>query len=127
MDEQQQSPVDVIIRLRKDLEEFQRTGSEQALRAACREALRRAVAENVSVLRPDMDPVIEHLKRRGLVRSDPNPRARHRHGRRHRPELPCPEALEPRPVAKKLLAIPTVVWHSLEEPFVRSFGREHDR
>ena len=75
MDEQQQSPVDVIIRLRKDLEEFQRTGSEQALRetlrAACREALRRAVAENVSVLRPDMDPVIEHLKRRGLVRSDP--------------------------------------------------------
>jgi hypothetical protein len=67
MDEQRQSPVDVITRIREELAVFQRTSSKQALRealgAACKEALLRAVS------RPDIHPVVTHLKRRGLIAS----------------------------------------------------------
>jgi hypothetical protein len=37
--QQQSSPVDVIVRIREDLAEYQRAGGRQAFRAALREAL----------------------------------------------------------------------------------------
>ena len=42
---QPQSPIDVIIGLRKDLAEFQRTSSKEALREALRKELRAACKE----------------------------------------------------------------------------------
>jgi hypothetical protein len=69
-DKQPQSPVDVIIELRKDLAEFQRTSSKEALRkelrAACREALLRAAAG--ADCYPNIEPIVEYLQERRLVR-----------------------------------------------------------
>jgi hypothetical protein len=82
MDEQQpQSPVDVIIGIRKELKEFQRTSSKEALRAAYREALLRGVAESFSAPDFDIRSTVEHLEERGVIRSKPS-RARRRHLRK---------------------------------------------
>jgi hypothetical protein len=63
MDEPQ-SPVDVILGIRKELKEFQQNSSPQALRAewkaACEAALR---------LDGPPDEIIEYLEYRGLVRA----------------------------------------------------------
>jgi len=66
------SPVDVVINILKDLAEFQRTSSKQALRDAMREALRESLLQ--AVRHPgthpiDIDPVVEYLKERGVIRS----------------------------------------------------------
>ena len=82
-DEQQQqhtagkpSPVDVIISIREELAEFQRTSSKQALRKAMREALReallRAVHDADTHPTGDIDPVVEHLRDRGLIPPAPS-------------------------------------------------------
>jgi hypothetical protein len=74
---QPQSPVDVIIEMRKDLAEFRRTGNSQALRkkareelrAACIDALQRGAAAGAD--RPDypnIEPIVEYLQERRLVR-----------------------------------------------------------
>ena len=72
---QPQSPADVIIGLRKDLAEFQRTSSKEALRAALRKELRAACKE--ALLRtaaadcpdyPNIEPLVEYLQERGLIR-----------------------------------------------------------
>ena len=68
---QPQSPADVIIGLRKDLAEFQRTSSKEALRealrkelrAACKEALQRGDAGYLNI-----EPIVEYLTERGLIR-----------------------------------------------------------
>ena len=70
-----QSPVDVVIGIRKDLEEFQRRGGKQALRAemqaACRDALLRTVSD------PDADAVIvAYLEQRELLRRPGRPNSR---------------------------------------------------
>ena len=72
---QPQSPVDVIIGLRKDLAEFQRTSSKEALRealrkelrAACKEALLRTAAADCPDY-PNIEPLVEYLQERGLIR-----------------------------------------------------------
>ena len=76
---QPQSPADVIIGLRKDLAEFQRTSSKEALRealrkelrAACKEALQRGAGaagcpDGSSY--PNIEPIVEYLQERGLIR-----------------------------------------------------------
>jgi hypothetical protein len=73
-----ESPVDVIIGIRKDLEEFRRTSSKEALRAAYREALWRGFAESVSAPGFDIRQTVEYLEDRGVIRSKPS-RARRRH------------------------------------------------
>jgi|SRR6516165_5410851 hypothetical protein len=85
MEEQHQSPVDVVISIRKELAEFQRTSSKQAwraeLREACKEALLQQAAGGL-----DIRPVVEYLEQRGLIRSKPS-----RAWVRRRPEpLPSP-------------------------------------
>src|SRR6516225_7902688 len=77
---QPQSPADVIIGLRKDLAEFQRTSSKEALRkalrkelrAACKEALLRTAAgadrEADGSSYPNIEPIVEYLQERRLVR-----------------------------------------------------------
>ena len=79
-DKQPQSPADVIIGLRKDLAEFQRTSSKEALRkalrkelrAACKEALLRTAAgadrEADGSSYPNIEPIVEYLQERRLVR-----------------------------------------------------------
>jgi hypothetical protein len=68
------SPVDVIIGLRKDLAEFRKTSSKEALRKelreACREALLRAAAADGhdGPGCPTIEPIVEYLQERGLVR-----------------------------------------------------------
>ena len=72
---QPQSPADVIIGLRKDLAEFQRTSSKEALRealrkelrAACKEALLRTAAADCPDY-PNIEPLVEYLQERGLIR-----------------------------------------------------------
>ena len=70
------SPVDVVINILKDLAEFQRTSSKQALRDAMREALQASLLQ--AVRRPgtdptgDGDPVMEHLQDRGLIPPAPS-------------------------------------------------------
>ena len=72
---QPQSPADVIIGLRKDLAEFQRTSSKEALRealrkelrAACKEALLRTAAADCPDY-PNIEPLVEYLTERGLIR-----------------------------------------------------------
>jgi hypothetical protein len=70
MDKQQQhSPVDVIIEIRKELEEFLRTSSPETYREEARAALRRILLE------PSVDAgsnsedfsVIDHLRDRGVI------------------------------------------------------------
>ena len=51
-----QSPVDVVIAIRKDLEEFQHAGGKQELRAALREALMAAGRAGVADGSPSYDP-----------------------------------------------------------------------
>jgi len=71
-----QSPVDVIIGLRKDLAEFQKISNKQALRetlrkelrAACKEALHRAGAGADRPDYPNIEPIVEYLTERGLIR-----------------------------------------------------------
>jgi len=73
---QPQSPADVIIGLRKDLAEFQRTSSKEALRealrkelrAACKEALHRAGAGADRPDYPNIEPIVEYLQERGAIR-----------------------------------------------------------
>src|SRR6516225_7288540 len=79
---QPQSPADVIIGLRKDLAEFQRTSSKEALREtlrkelreACEEALQRAAAAGAAAAAagcpsyPNIEPIVEYLQERGLIR-----------------------------------------------------------
>ena len=77
------SPVDVIIGLRKELAEFQKTNSKEALRealreglrkelrAACKEALQRGAGaagcpDGSSY--PNIEPIVEYLQERGLIR-----------------------------------------------------------
>ena len=69
------SPVDVIIGLRKDLAEFRKTSSKEALRKelreACREALLRAAATGCpddGSSYPNIEPIVEYLTERGLIR-----------------------------------------------------------
>ena len=72
---QPRSPADVIIGLRKDLAEFQRTSSKEALRealrkelrAACKEALLRTAAADCPDY-PNIEPLVEYLQERGLIR-----------------------------------------------------------
>ena len=81
-DEQQQqhtagkpSPVDVIISIREELAEFQRNSSKQALRDAMREACKEALLQAVShpgTHPTDIDPVVEHLRDRGLIPPAPS-------------------------------------------------------
>ena len=71
-----QSPVDVIIGLRKELAEFQKVSNKQAfketlraaLRAACKEALLRAAAGADRPDYPNIEPIVEYLTERGLIR-----------------------------------------------------------
>ena len=71
-----QSPVDVIIGLRKDLAEFQKISNKQALRetlrkelrAACKESLHRAAAGADRPDYPNIEPIVEYLTERGLIR-----------------------------------------------------------
>ena len=73
---QPQSPADVIIGLRKDLAEFQRTSSKEVLRealrkelrAACKEALHRAGAGADRPDYPNIEPIVEYLQERGAIR-----------------------------------------------------------
>jgi hypothetical protein len=65
--EQQQSPVDVVVNIRKDLAEFQQNSSKQALRKAMREACEEAFLRTAGHI--DIDPVVEYLKERGVIRS----------------------------------------------------------
>src|SRR6516162_2594200 len=73
---QPQSPADVIIGLRKDLAEFQTTSSREAwrealrreLREACEEALQRAGAGADRPDYPNIEPLVEYLQERGLIR-----------------------------------------------------------
>ena len=71
IEQQRQSPVDVILGIRKELAEFQKAGGRQALLATLREAreddLRRAAAGCPDC--PDSEPlVVEYLEQRGLIR-----------------------------------------------------------
>jgi hypothetical protein len=75
-DEQQQSPVDVIINIRKELAEFRRNSSKEALRAEWREACEAALLQAVGSDPFGLDPVIEYLEQRGVIRSSPRPRPR---------------------------------------------------
>jgi hypothetical protein len=59
-----QSPVDVIISIRKELKEFQQTSSPQALRAEWKAGLRLGLR-----LGGQPDEIIEYLKHRGLIRA----------------------------------------------------------
>jgi hypothetical protein len=95
-DKQPQSPAGVIIGLRKDLAEFQRTSSKQALREALREELREACKE--ALLRgagadrpdyPNIEPIVEYLKERGVIRRSKLSRAQIR--RRLKSVLPPSE------------------------------------
>jgi hypothetical protein len=78
-DEQQQqqlqSPVGVVVSIRKELAEFQRTNIDkevlrrtlrEMLRAACNAALRQGAVADY----PDIAPLVEYLKQRGQSRSD---------------------------------------------------------
>ena len=79
---QPQSPADVIIGLRKDLAEFQRTSSKEALREAlrkelreaCEGALQRASAAGAAAAAagcpsyPNIEPIVEYLQERGAIR-----------------------------------------------------------
>jgi hypothetical protein len=76
MDKQrQQSPVEVIIELRKNLEEFLRTSSPQTYKEEARAALRKALLLVAACSRPapetwldlDNSPIIEHLRERGVI------------------------------------------------------------
>jgi hypothetical protein len=70
MDEQQQqSPVDVVTKIREELAEFQHISSKQALREAMREACKEALLRTVS--HTGFHPVVDHLKQRRLIRSGP--------------------------------------------------------
>jgi hypothetical protein len=68
-----QSPVDVVLDIRKELAEFQRTSSSKAFRekireelnAACKAALRQA-AESPGGL--NIKPIVEYLQERGLIK-----------------------------------------------------------
>ena len=70
------SPVDVIIGLRKELAEFQKTNSKDVLRealrkelrAACKEALHRAGAGADRPDYPNIEPIVEYLQERGAIR-----------------------------------------------------------
>jgi hypothetical protein len=69
------NPVDVIIALRKDMAEFQKVSSKEALReklrkelrAACKEALQRGTADCPNGY-PDIEPIVEYLRERGVIR-----------------------------------------------------------
>jgi hypothetical protein len=73
---QPQSPVDVIIALRKELAEFRKVSNKQALRetlrkelrAACKEALHRAGAGADRPDYPNIEPIVEYLQERGAIR-----------------------------------------------------------
>jgi hypothetical protein len=71
---QPQSPVDVIIALRKELAEFQKVSSKEALReelrAACKEALQRGAVAGCpdGPSYPNIEPIVEYLTERGLIR-----------------------------------------------------------
>ena len=72
------SPVAVVIAIREDLAEFQRTSSKEALRAEWKAACQAALLQAAS--RPSRDPVpgswlLEHLIERGLIRQ---PKSRQR-------------------------------------------------
>jgi hypothetical protein len=79
----QQSPVDVAVELLRDLEEFQRTGSKQALREALREefvrrsgassleqALVMAMASLIKELAPPRQLSEKRSKKRSVQRPD---------------------------------------------------------
>ena len=55
------SPVDVVINILKDLAEFQRTSSKQALRDAMREALRESLLQ--AVRHPGTHPLVASVSR----------------------------------------------------------------
>ena len=57
-----ESPVDTVISIRKDLEEFQRISSKQELRAALREALKAACKAG------EGSPVLGLFEQRALAR-----------------------------------------------------------
>jgi hypothetical protein len=74
---QPQSPVDVIIGLRKELAEFQKVSSKEALRealrkelrASCKEALQRgAVTADCPDGYPNFEPIVEYLQERGVIK-----------------------------------------------------------
>ena len=61
-----ESPVDTVISIRKDLEEFQRISSKQELGAALREALK--AASKAGEGSPIYDAVLGLLEQRALAR-----------------------------------------------------------
>jgi hypothetical protein len=65
--EQRQSPVDVAVRIREELADFHRNSSKEALREAMLEACKAALLQVTG--RPDRGPVVDYLKRQGLIRA----------------------------------------------------------
>ena len=73
------SPVAVVIAIREDLAEFQRTSSKEALRAewkaACQAALLQAASRRSSDSVPD-SWLRDYLNERGLIRRPKNQRSK---------------------------------------------------
>ena len=78
-DERRQSPVDVILGIREELAEFRRNGGKRALLAKLREAREKDLLATMRGPDPfGLDPVIEYLEERGLIRIERRPRRRRR-------------------------------------------------
>ena len=77
-EQRRQSPVDVILGIREELAEFRRNGGRQALLAKLRASREKDLLTTMSGPDPfGLDPVIEYLEQRGLIRID-RPRKRRR-------------------------------------------------
>jgi hypothetical protein len=77
--ERRQSPVDVILGIREELAEFRRNGGRQALLAKLRASREKDLLITMSGPDPfGLDPVIEYLEERGLIRIERRPRRRRR-------------------------------------------------
>jgi hypothetical protein len=76
-DERRQSPVDVLLGIRKELAEFRRNGGKQALLAKWRKACGEALLQTMHS--PDFETalsepggIIEHLRDRGVIPPAPS-------------------------------------------------------
>jgi hypothetical protein len=66
MEDQQRSPVDIAIEIRKEIAEFQRTSSPEALRAEMLAAVRAALLQSAGPIDPHS--LVENLERRGVAK-----------------------------------------------------------